>query len=94
MSVVMMIDNPNGSQEVYEKVASGVMLPIGGRAHLAGPRPGGGWRVIEVFDSEEQGRRFFREKLGPALRAAGATGPAPEPEFWTLHTLTTTVVPA
>jgi hypothetical protein len=47
-----------------------------------------------VFDTEEQGRRFFREKLGPALRAAGASGPAPEPEFWPLHNLTTTGVPA
>ena len=94
MSVVMMIDNPNGSQEIYDKVASGVTLPIGGRVHLAGPRPGGGWRVIEVFDNEEQGRRFFREKLGPALRAAGAPGPAPEPEFWPLYNLTTTGVPA
>ena len=94
MSVVMMIDNPNGSQEIYEKVASGVTLPLGGRVHVAGPRPGGGWRVIEVFDTEEHGRRFFQEKLGPALRAAGASGPAPEPQFWLLHNLTTTGVPA
>ena len=94
MSVVMMIDNPHGSREIYEEVASSVMLPIGGRAHLAGPRPGGGWRVIEVFDTEEQGRRFFREKLGPALRAAGSSGPAPAPEFWPIHNLTTAGVPA
>ncbi len=94
MSVVMMIDNPNGSQEIYEKVASGVTLPIGGRVHLAGPRPGGGWRVIEVFAAEDEGRRFFREKLGPALRAAGAPGPAPEPVFWPLYHLATTGVPA
>jgi hypothetical protein len=94
MSVVMMIDNPNGSQEIYEKVASSVTLPIGGRVHVAGPRPGGGWRVIEVFATEEEGRRFFREKLAPALRAAGAPGPAPEPEFWPLHHLATTGVPA
>ena len=94
MSVVMMIDNPNGSQEIYETVASGLTLPIGGRLHAAGPRPGGGWRVIEVFDTEEQGRRFAREKLGPALRAAGAPGPAPEPEFWPVHRLATTEGPA
>lgn len=94
MSVVMMIDNPNGSQEIYEKVASSLTLPIGGRVHVAGPRPGGGWRVIEVFDTEEQGRRFFGEKLGPALRAAGASGPPPEPEFWPLHRLSATGVPA
>src|SRR5687768_6807007 len=54
MSVVMMIDNPNGSQEIYEKVASGFSLPLGGRVHVAGPRPGGGWRVIEVWDTEDE----------------------------------------
>ena len=94
MSVVMMIDNPNGSQEIYEKVASGLTLPIGGRVHVAGPRPGGGWRVIEVWATEEEARRFLRETFGPALRAAGAPGPPPEPEFWPLHRLATTGVPA
>jgi len=94
MSVVMMIDHPNGLQEIYEKVAASVRLPIGGRVHVAGPRPGGGWRVIEVFETEGQGHRFFREKLAPALLAGGAPGPAPEPEFWPLDNPTTTGVPA
>lgn len=94
MSVVMMIDNPNGSQEIYEKVASRFALPIGGRVHVAGPRPGGGWRVIDVFTTEEEARRWLREEFGPALRAAGAPGPPPEPEFWPLHNLATTEVPA
>ena len=94
MSVVMMIDNPNGSQEIYEKVASHVTLPIGGQVHVAGPRPGGGWRVIEVWATEAEARRFLTEKFGPALRAAGAAGPPPEPEFWPLHRLATTEQPA
>ena len=90
MSVVMMIDNPNGSQEIYETVASGLMLPLGGRVHVAGPRPGGGWRVIEVWPTEAEARQFLRDTLGPALRAAGAPGPPPEPEFWPLHRVETT----
>ena len=94
MSVVMMIDNPNGSQEIYEKVAAGLTLPLGGRVHVAGPRPGGGWRVVEVWDAEDDARRFLRETFAPALRAAGASGPPPEPEFWPLHRLATTGVPA
>lgn len=89
MSVVMYIDNPNGSREIYEKVTSGMTLPVGGTAHLAGPAPGGGWRVIEVFDSEDDARRFLREQFGPALRAAGAPGPPPEPQFWPVHRFTT-----
>lgn len=94
MSVVMVIDNPNGSQEMYETVVSGMTLPAGGRVHAGGPRPGGGWRVMEVWDSEQDARRFLREVFGPALRAAGAPGPPPEPEFWPLHRIETMGAPA
>jgi hypothetical protein len=93
MPVVMLIDNPNGSQEIYENISSGLTLPIGGRVHVAGPRPGGGWCVIEVWDTEEDGRRFLRETFGPALRAAGAPGPPPEPVFWPVHRLATSERP-
>jgi hypothetical protein len=48
MSVVMMIDNPNGSQEVHERVTAGMTLPVGVPVHVAGPRPSGGRRVVEV----------------------------------------------
>jgi hypothetical protein len=91
MSVVMMIDNPFGSQEIYERVSAGMNLPLGGSVHVAGPGPRGGWRVIEVWESEEEARRFLREKLAPALRAAGAQGPAPSAEFWPLHRCVTGV---
>jgi hypothetical protein len=91
MSVVMMIDNPQGSQEIYERVAAGWTLPIGGSVHLAGPGPNGGWRVIDVFDSEEEGRRFLRDELAPALRAAGAQGPPPPVEFWPVYRCVTGV---
>jgi hypothetical protein len=94
MSVVMMIDNPNGSQEIYEKVTTDMKLPAGGRVHVAGPRPGGGWRVIEVWATEEEALRFLGEELGPALRAAGAPGPPPAPLFWPVHRISTAGVPA
>ena len=68
----MQIDNPNGTQELYESVRSeiGLTQPAGGKAHLAGPLPGGGWRVIEVWDSIEEASAFLRDHLAPALRAA------------------------
>jgi hypothetical protein len=94
MSVVMMIHNPNGSRELYEKISAGLTLPIGGRVHIAGPAPEGGWRVIEVWPSEEDARRFLREEFAPALRAAGAAGPPPEPQFWPVHRVTTSDGPA
>jgi hypothetical protein len=87
----MMIDNPYGSQEIYERASAGMNLPIGGSVHVAGPGPQGGWRVIEVWESEEEARRFLRDELAPALRAAGAHGPPPPPEFWPLHRCVTGV---
>jgi hypothetical protein len=88
--IAMMVDNPEGSQEAYEKVRKqlGVEAPAGGILHIAGPSPNGGWRVIEVWESEEDASRFFNERLEPALKAAGAlTGPPPQPQFWPVHNI-------
>lgn len=86
MPVAMMVDNPQGSQEDYDQVREQVGLdrPAGGVLHVAGPSPNGGWRVIEVFDSEEAAKRFVRERLAPAFQAIGAS-PPPPPEFWPVH---------
>jgi len=87
MAVAMMVDNPNGSQELYERIRAqlGFQKPTGGVFHIAGPSPNGGWRVIEVWESEEQANRFFLEHLVPALRAAGVQGPPPQRELWPVH---------
>lgn len=86
MSVAMMIDNPEGSQEIYERVREQLDLekPAGGIFHAAGPSPNGGWRVIEVWESEEHVQRFVDERLLPAFEAAGAS-PPPPPEIWPIH---------
>lgn len=91
MAVAMILDNPAGSQELYEKlkVDLGVDRPLGGIAHLAGPTTQGGWRVIEVWNSVEEASEFLRERFGPALRAAGVEGDPPQPEFWPLHDVIT-----
>jgi hypothetical protein len=86
MAVAMLVDNPNGSQETYERVRAllGVERPVGGIFHLAGPSPNGGWRVIEVWDSEEEARDFLQGRLLPAFEAVGVPAP-PKPEFWPVH---------
>ena len=86
MAIAMMVDNPEGSQEIYESVREhlGLERPAGGIFHVAGPRPNGGWRVIEVWESEEDARRFVKERLLPAFEAAGAP-PPPPPELWPVH---------
>jgi hypothetical protein len=84
MSVAMLLDNPAGSRELYEQILKEIDhdLPLGGSLHLAGPAPEGGWRVIEVWESSEEARRFLTERFAPALRAAGFEGPPPPPQFW------------
>ena len=86
MAVAMMVDNPKGSQQVYDSVREqlGLERPAGGIVHVAGPSPSGGWRVIEVWESEEEARRFVKERLLPAFEATGAP-PPPPPQLWPVH---------
>lgn len=86
MPVAMMVDHPQGSQEIYDTVRRNVGLdrPAGGVLHVAGPSPNGGWRVVEVFDSEDAAMRFVSEHLAPAFKAIGAP-PPPPPAFWPVH---------
>ena len=87
MAIAMLVDNPDGSQELYGRIRKqlGLEAPAGGILHLAGPSPNGGWRVIEVFESEEDAGRFLEERFGPALEAVGFTGRRPQPQFWPVH---------
>ena len=76
MAVAMMVDNPEGSQETYERVRErlGLEQPAGGIFHVAGPSPNGGWRVIEVLESEEDAKRFV-ERCGPPSRRSAPPRP-------------------
>jgi hypothetical protein len=75
MAVVVVAEIPQGDQSFYDEVSARVMsndqLPEGCRVHIAGPL-NGGWRVITVWDSEEQFQQFRNEKLIPAMQELGA----------------------
>jgi hypothetical protein len=88
MAIAMVVDNPDGSQEIYEKVRAqlGLESPAGGIFHAAGPSPDGGWRVLEVWESQEDAMRFREERLMPAFDAAGIPRPPGPPQIWHLHT--------
>lgn len=77
MAVVLVNEIQGGDQSFYEQVTSRIMpgnqLPDGCRDHIAGPMDGG-WRVITVWDSDEQFQRFRTEKLIPAMQEAGRGG--------------------
>jgi len=87
VAVAMMVDNPEGSQEVYEQIRAqlGLEKPAGGIFHIAGPSPNGGWRVIEVWESEEEANRFLQDRFFPALQLLGFSGPPPKRELWPVH---------
>jgi hypothetical protein len=92
VAVALLIDNPDGSQEIYERVRKELGLeekPAGGILHVAGPSPNGGWRVVEVWESEEAANRFVTERLLPAFEAAGVQAPQPRRELWPVHNVMT-----
>ena len=75
MAVVVVNEIEGGSQDFYDQVNPKVMpdgkLPDGCQAHIAGPMEGG-WRVISVWDSEEQFQQFRDQTLIPTMRDVGA----------------------
>jgi hypothetical protein len=90
MAVVVVEEVPGGNQSIYEGVGARVMpdgrLPEGCAVHIAGPTDGG-WRVISVWDTEEQYQQFANEKLIPAFQeVAGEEGPTPRIEAHPVHT--------
>jgi hypothetical protein len=74
MAVVVVAEVDGGSQEFFEKVSGQAMpdaqLPEGCQIQIAGPIEGG-WRIITVWDTEDQYNQFRNDKLIPALREAG-----------------------
>jgi hypothetical protein len=85
MAIAMMVDNPEGSQEAYDTVREklGLESPAGGIFHVAGPSPNGGWRLFEVWESEEDSKRFVKERRcrpsrrsGPPCRLRPNSGPS------------------
>jgi hypothetical protein len=96
MPVVALFQSPSLTQEKYEasvvKVTGGkpraespADWPVEGLlAHIAGQSPSG-FRVVDVWESEEACQRFA-EKLLPILRDIGVEG---EPEVYPTHSLVT-----
>ena len=90
MAFVRLFDNPEGTQEQYDAATQqlGVTaenMPEGGVLHVAGPSPTGGWRVVEVWESEDAARKFDEETLLPLLQSVGVE--RPEAQSWPVHNL-------
>jgi hypothetical protein len=93
MAVVVVNEMEGGSEGLYEQVNGRVMeggsLPDGCQLHIAGPIENG-WRVITVWDSDEQFQQFRDETLVPMIReVAGEERIAPQITTQPVHNLIT-----
>jgi len=90
MSEVLILEFEGFGAEMYDRV-NGILginadsgegdWPAGLHTHLAGPTAGGGWMVIEVWESQEDQDAFMQSRLGPALHEAGVTAPPKRAEW-------------
>ncbi|MEA2481794.1 MAG: hypothetical protein QOJ07_3716 [Thermoleophilaceae bacterium] len=90
MAIAVLMEIPGGTQEMYDRVMEDLQLegvPEGGIAHLAGPMEGG-WRVLDAWESQDAFQRFYDERLGAALSAAGVPIDGP-PKFAELYNVMT-----
>ena len=95
MPVLMVHDSPGGTEQQYEEVVARLTdgggfnslndWPVSGiLSHVAGPTDSG-WRVVDVWESEEAFQRFG-EVIGPVLQEIGFPG---EPRLFPVHTVVT-----
>ncbi|MGH8975200.1 MAG: hypothetical protein ACRD0C_18600 [Acidimicrobiia bacterium] len=71
MPVLMIGEVPNLTEEIYGAMV-GQLKPLmlaspGFIAHAGGPNPAGGWRVIEIWESEADGQKWFDDNVKPNL---------------------------
>jgi hypothetical protein len=86
MAIAFLQEVPSMTQEQYDQVVEALRgKTVEGRIfHVAGPMEGG-WRVVDVWESQEAVNKFFQELLGPALQEAGIA--ATPPQFWPVHNM-------
>jgi hypothetical protein len=86
MPVLMIGEVPNLTEEIYAGMV-GQLMPLmrahkGFVSHAGGPNPDGGWRVVEVWESEEDGEKWFDENVKPNL----PPDIVPNRRYFPLHT--------
>jgi hypothetical protein len=76
MAIGFIFNNPGQTQEQYdaavEQLNLAQSLPEGGIFHAAGPTADG-WRVVEVWESQEAADAYFEGRLGQVLQNLGVS---------------------
>ncbi|MFE2431629.1 hypothetical protein ACFXJ5_33465 [Streptomyces sp. NPDC059373] len=73
MAILVHNQSADWTQELYQTVFDRTLPdptkpPTGLIAHFAAPGEGGGWQVIDVWESEDALRRFMEETVYPAAQ--------------------------
>lgn len=85
MAVLMIAEVPNLTEEAYSGMI-GQIKPLmqasrGFISHAGGPSPSGGWRVVEIWESEGDAESWFGDNIKPNL----PPGVEPNRTFHPLH---------
>lgn len=79
MPVAFMLDFPDGSLKQYDDVVAkmqlGGQLPPGALFHCAGAGPGGGVRVLDVWESDAAFQAYAEARIRPLSAEAGLLPP-------------------
>ncbi len=79
------------TQEQYEQLVQGLGLSgpaEGALIHVCGPTSDGGWRIADVWESQEAFERFANEQFSPRAQARGFPQPSKREFFEPFHALT------
>ena len=86
MAIGLIFNNPGQTQEQYdaavEQLNLAQSLPEGWIFHAAGPTEDG-WRVVEVWESQEAADAYFQGGLGQVLKNEGVS--LGQPDTFTVY---------
>ena len=89
MSVNIMVEAPGVTAAQYDAMIKDVwpngQIPKGCLVHIAGPMEGG-WRVVDVWDSQETFDAFAHGPLAAAFQKHGVQG-QPKIVSWPTHNM-------
>ena len=89
MAIAVLLEFPGVTVEQYDAVIK--EMNLGGKPaphgifHVAGPKEGGGIRIVDVWESQEEMERFTREQIGPITQKHGIA--PPKVTVWPAHNI-------
>lgn len=87
MAIAFLLEFPGVTQEQYDQATDAIersgIKGEGRIFHVAGPMEGG-WRIVDVWESQEAFDTFF-QKTAPISQESGMATPQLKVEVWSVH---------